>query len=114
MSADATKRQRMNHKKKLTRGLKRLYEPNFNGGENVNESKRRKVEDKSKSEAVKNIHSEQSLKQHPLERNSKTKTTNDKSEQSFKQPLIQNLKNKTAVAISEQPSELISKRNVKT
>ncbi|GBM34726.1 hypothetical protein AVEN_208887-1 [Araneus ventricosus] len=112
MSADATKRQRMNHKKKLTRGLKRLHEPNFNGSENVNESTRRKVEDKSKSEAVKNIHSEQSLKQHPLERNSKT--TNHTSEQSFKQPLIQNLKNKTAVAISVQPSELISKRNVKT
>ncbi|GBO03832.1 hypothetical protein AVEN_57622-1 [Araneus ventricosus] len=67
MSADATGRQRMNHKKKLTRGLKRLHEPNFNGGENVNESKRRKVEDKSKSKDVKNIHSEQSLKQHPLE-----------------------------------------------
>ncbi|GBM36396.1 hypothetical protein AVEN_234787-1 [Araneus ventricosus] len=113
LSADATKRQRMNHKKKLTCDLKRLLEPNFNGGENVNESKSRKVEDKSKSEAVKNINSEQSLKQHPLEQNSKTKTTNDTSEQSLKQPLIQNLKNKTAVAISEQPSELISKRNVK-
>ncbi|GBO44948.1 hypothetical protein AVEN_100299-1 [Araneus ventricosus] len=58
MSADATKRQRINHKKKLTHSLKRLHEPNFNGGENVNESKRRKVEDKSKSEAVKNFHSE--------------------------------------------------------
>ncbi|GBM85300.1 hypothetical protein AVEN_231118-1 [Araneus ventricosus] len=58
MSADATKRQRTNHKKKLTHGLKRLHEPNFNDGKNVNESKRRKVEDKSKSEAVKNFHSE--------------------------------------------------------
>ncbi|GBM94396.1 Serine/threonine-protein kinase Doa [Araneus ventricosus] len=47
MSAGATKRQRMNHKKKLTCGLKRLHEPNFNGGENVNEFKRRKVEDKN-------------------------------------------------------------------
>ncbi|GBM90216.1 hypothetical protein AVEN_226235-1 [Araneus ventricosus] len=53
MSAD-----RINHKKKLIHSLKRLHEPNFNGGENVNESKRRKVEDKSKSEAVKNFHSE--------------------------------------------------------